>query len=139
MCSKPVNIDLRKEARNREKVARVAWWSTLLCAIHCLATPLLLFAVPAFGAELVHDTWFEPILLTLGVSFSGYLLIGDFRKHKNILPLLMATTGFFFLIVGHHYFHSIEMLSLVIGSVLVPGALYLNFRVNRKLGTCPVK
>ncbi|MDX1904476.1 MAG: MerC domain-containing protein [Thermonemataceae bacterium] len=73
-------------------VERVGLSLSVVCAIHCLTTPVLLAFMPAFG-----NFFSEKVeLMIVIVSFLAAVLVQgkDFRYHKNPFPLGILSISF---------------------------------------------
>lgn len=101
--------------------------SSSLCAVHCMAVPLL----SSFGLSTVghHNHVFDFVLLALGIIFAGFSLLKDYFKHRSLLPLGVGTIGFVVLFVG--ITQHISMVS-VLGGVLIAYSHILNYRHKSK-------
>ncbi len=67
---------------------------SILCAIHCLSLPIILFFAPYFASSFVYNENFEWGLVLISFILAAFLLIKDFRKHKNIGPILLMSLAF---------------------------------------------
>lgn len=113
-------------------------WSSLgsgaavLCAVHCLALPVL-----AGAASFTHDSPLENPWLENGMlgftALVGYGTLGtSFRRHGNFVPLALLTLGLGLLLGAHHLFSgSASSIATVLGALCAVAAQ----RVN---GGCPV-
>lgn len=78
---------------------RIGVGASVACAIHCMAAPLLLIALPAAGSVWAHPLvhWLLAVLvlpLALWVIYCGY------RKHHKRLTLVAAGLGSLLIIAG---------------------------------------
>lgn len=71
----------------KTNIEKIGFWLTLVCAVHCMATPILITFLPYFGSkfEILHR--YENVFLTLSFVLAIYLLGRDYRSHKNIVPM----------------------------------------------------
>ncbi len=63
-----------------------------LCAVHCLATPILLAFLPALG-EQFQSPWVHGVLLVFVVSIFLVTILRHYRMHKSVLPLVLGIAG----------------------------------------------
>ena len=108
---------------------------SVVCMVHCLATPLVLMLAPALAGFL--GGW-HPVLLAAVVAIAAWAFIPGYRFHRNKPVLLLALGGVALLASGVTFFHHsfvAETALTVSGAALM---LWAHWR-NRKLAqTCPV-
>lgn len=106
--------------------------TSLACAIHCAILPLIVTSLPLFGINIVHNLWFEWSMITIAFLVGTYSLVhGYLRHHRSMLPLLVFTTGFIFL-VTKQFFHGYENWLLFPAVLLIVSAHYMNYRYCHK-------
>ena len=77
------------------------FFTSMLCAIHCSAVPVLISLGLLGSGTWLHNHMIDWVVIGFGIIIASYSLLGDFvRKHRNLLPLGMALTGFLFLLIG---------------------------------------
>lgn len=116
---------------------RVAISASSVCAIHCLALPIILSVFPAvggvfFGEEAFH-VWLIWAVVPLSVSS---LLLGCIR-HESTMVIYCGLAGVSILIVsallGHEILGEVsERVSTVAGSVIIAFAHMKNFSLCRQ-------
>ncbi len=108
---------------------------SLLCAIHCAVTPLLLAALPALGLSLWFDGSLEWVLVVF-VTLLGLFSLGwSYRRHRALRALGVLVTGLAALWAGLLYppLHAAVVPHAVVmtfGGTLVGMAHLLNLRLN---------
>ena len=92
---------MRRRLRSASKTEwdRFGYWASFACAIHCLAAPIVVLALPAFA-----QVWSHPashalmavavVPLALAVVLSGY------RKHRQRWILGAASLGIICVVTG---------------------------------------
>ena len=60
---------------------------SLLCAIHCLALPFILFAAPYLASSFAFSLTAEWILVVLSFGLALLLLVQDYLQHRKPMPL----------------------------------------------------
>jgi hypothetical protein len=70
---------------------------SFLCAIHCLALPILL---PLAGA-LVHSVWLEVLLTVAAIAVGGFALRHGFVRHGFRLPSILFACGMAAIVFGN--------------------------------------
>lgn len=102
--------------------------TSLACAIHCAVLPILLTALPVFGINIIHNSFFEWGMIALAFVVGVYSLIhGYLKHHHSSIPLMIFFTGFIFLILKQ-IFHQQEFLFLTPAVCLIITAHLFNFR-----------
>ena len=82
----------------QERFDRFAILLSGLCAIHCIALPIIASIIPLLTATVhhgneVHEFWFHQFILFFIVPVSLIALITGFRSHKKVMPLVIASIG----------------------------------------------
>jgi hypothetical protein len=126
---------LKKLKRHSHLLYKTGMFLSFLCLIHCLATPILLTALPFIAKDFIsHTTEIYLILGSIGIGI--YLLSRDYQVHKNKTPLLLlvlASSSHFLglMIVAEH----LELPFIILGSLLLSGSYILNWRLHSKICT----
>jgi len=101
-----------------------------LCAVHCLALPVLA-GTSAFG----HAALLEHPVVEIGMlgltGVIGYSTLGlAFRHHRNFLPLALITLGLAGLVLAHEVFSGhLATASTLGGAATVMAAQWINRRL----------
>lgn len=111
-----------------------------LCAVHCLALPLLLIAFPVLGGTVLTDEMFHALLLWV-ILPTSLLAIGLGRiRHPDAWVIGLIGAGLLILAVGAVWAHEHAApwvdtaMSLTGGTILAVGHLR-NFRLCRRSST----
>ena len=92
---------------------------SLLCALHCALTPLLLAALPSLGLSLWFDGSLEAALVSF-VTLLGLLSLGwSYRRHRALRALGLLVPGLAALWAG--------LLYAPLHESLVPHAVVMTF------------
>jgi hypothetical protein len=129
MASAPFPFAKRPSLRRRLDVVGIAL--AALCAVHCLATLLIVSALGLGShfllAESIHRTG-----LALAVIVAGAAIGWGFVRHRRTAPLVVAGVGIAFmaaaLLVGHG---TGELLLTLVGVLLVSAGHIANLRAAR--------
>ncbi|MBK8701817.1 MAG: MerC domain-containing protein [Saprospiraceae bacterium] len=106
--------------------------ASAICAIHCMAMPLILTLGVANSSHLFHDHTFDLLIIGAGIVIAYFSLWGDYRKHRSTQPLWMVAAGFIILACGVTLGHDgIHILLSVLGSSMVASAHYVNWKKSR--------
>jgi len=101
---------------------------SLLCAVHCMAMPILLTAGSFATVSVLSNPWLELGLLPVGFAIAGFVLYKDYRHHNRKMPLHLFVFGFIAGVVGLiFHFH----LFIGAAAVLVMAAQFTNFRLHK--------
>ncbi len=67
---------------------------SFLCAIHCLAMPIVVFFAPYVLGSLAFSAWAEWLLVLSSFSLAAFILILDYQKHHRPKPLYFLALAF---------------------------------------------
>lgn len=133
--------------------------ASVACAIHCLALPFLISALPLLGLEVLANHWIEYSVIILSLLLAVVALSHGFtRHHQRFLPILLVILGFSIILIGliwghdHAYglietagpflighlqekHNSIEHFITPIGALIVALAHYVNWYFIKKSKT----
>jgi cytochrome c biogenesis factor len=74
--------------------------TSLACAIHCALLPLFFTSLPIFGVNIIENYFFEIIMVAVAFVIGIYSLYHGWKKHHHsIVPMLVFTVGFIFLVL----------------------------------------
>jgi hypothetical protein len=119
-------------------------WDTLgvsgsvICAVHCLVTPLLLAGLPVLAPQRLHDPAVEACLLASCAVFGLLSLPRSYRReHRRVCPLALFTAGIALFVWGHwgapeRFAHAITSL----GAVAVAASHWANARLCLRCRSC---
>ena len=126
-----------------------------ICAIHCIALPLVASLIPFLAVTIqhghqLHEFWFHQFILVFILPVSVIALAMGYRFHRQILPLIVAGIGLSILVgvavfaeylISHHVIpHSGETIVTVSGGIIHAVGHVLNVLATRKLNRqCPAK
>jgi len=107
--------------------------ASLACAIHCALLPLFFTSLPIFGVNVIENVAFELIMVILAFIVGAYSLYHGFKKHHHtLLPIIVFSVGFVFLILKL-FFHQYEnwlLIPAVFGIVFAHIINYKSCRVH---------
>ena len=105
--------------------------TSLLCAIHCAALPLLMASLPILGINVIHNPGFEYGMIGLASVIGIAALQHGFRHHhRRLLPILLFSCGMT-LLIAKQIWHDYELAILPFAVLPILGAHWLNFRWSR--------
>jgi Na+-translocating ferredoxin:NAD+ oxidoreductase RnfD subunit len=108
----------------------------VLCAIHCLALPVLIASMPLIGLQ--H--WFhgidEQLLTSAMLVICVPVLVPGFLKHRKKRVPAMMVAAFFLIFLAHYLEHSIDQtrhtVVALFGSALLLKANLDNYRFTHR-------
>ena len=77
---------------------RIAISLSSLCALHCVALPIVATIMPLLSStiehgSILHEFWFHRFILIFILPISIFALISGYRCHKQALLILIAGIG----------------------------------------------
>lgn len=108
-------------------------FTSIACAIHCGVLPFVLPALPLFGINIIHNVFFEWMMIAVAFFVGIYSLYHGYKKHyHSYLPFGLFFFGFVFL-VAKQFFIDLEYLFLALAVILIISAHFLNYRYCKKI------
>lgn len=120
-----------------KKVDHTGIWISSLCALHCIALPLLLPVLPLLASSIFAQDWFERLILSasLVIGFAA-LFIGFYRHHRELYPLYSLTLGGVIYWHKDMFGHEYEPLTIGFGAALIIIAHWLNLKLCHHCHDC---
>ena len=116
---------------------KIGIWVSGLCALHCLALPLLLPILPFVASSFIAENWFERTILSLSLLIGlTALLVGFFRYHRQLYPLYALIAGGIIYWNKDIFGHDFEPITIAIGATLIITAHVMNLRLCRACKAC---
>ncbi|AWO01308.1 hypothetical protein DLD77_06200 [Chitinophaga alhagiae] len=112
--------------------------ASLVCAVHCVALPLLITALPLLGLEVLENENLEYALLALSfVVGCTALWRGYLKHHRRVAPLVLFAAGFAGLLAGHFLMpENWEPFVIAAGAGLIVWAHLRNIKACRHCVVC---
>ena len=126
-----------------------------ICAIHCIALPVIASLIPMFAITIqhgyaLHEFWFHQFILIFILPVSVIALIAGYRVHHQILPVIISGVGLAVLVgvalfagylISHQLIpHDGETTVTVFGGLIHAIGHLLNLMASRKYHkACPIK
>lgn len=103
--------------------------TSIACAIHCALLPIVMSSLPVFGINIIHNSFFEWGMIVLAFVVGSYSLFhGYVKHHRSLIPVLIFSTGFIFLVLKQLY-QPLEYWFLTIAVTLIIIAHLYNYRL----------
>ncbi len=96
ILTKTYNLQPTKAESKADSIGIVA---SILCAIHCALTPVLLILMPTFGKAWAHPATHWGMALIV-IPIAVFMLIKGHRKHKKKWILYLGALGIMLIIIG---------------------------------------
>lgn len=114
----------------------IGFTTSLLCALHCAVLPLLISILPLAGFQFIKNPWLEFSIIFLSFILASVALLRGFNTHKNKSPLVIVSSGFALILLGHLFESSwIGIFMLTLGAMAIGLAHYLNWKCLRNSST----
>ncbi len=102
--------------------------TSIICAIHCAILPLILSSFPLFGINIIHNVFFEWLMIAIAIMVGIYSLSHGYKKHHHqMLPIIVFSVGAFFLLIKQ--FTQTEYTFLFIAVICIISAHMINYRL----------
>lgn len=112
---------------------------SLLCAIHCLTLPVVLFAAPYLASSFAFSVTMEWFLVVVSFGMALLLLWKDYLKHRKPMPLYFLGLGVFIKLVDTLVgMGSIEWIFGLSLGVFITLAYWFNYK-HKTACTCKIK
>ena len=100
---------------------------SMLCAIHCIALPLLITLLPLLGLEFLLGASLERIFILCSIIFATGNLCWGFRLHRRLRGLFALTTGIALIFAGRSLMdNAYEVTFTVVGASFLAAAHLMN-------------
>lgn len=114
---------------------------SLLCALHCLALPVVIALAPAVASLAIADESFHLWMVLVVVPVSAYALLLGCRRHGHLSIAVLGVVGLLVLvaavIAGHDLLGEAgERAMTLSGASLIALSHLLNFRSCRRAASC---
>ena len=118
---------------------KVGVFLSLLCAIHCLTLPLILFAAPYLASSIAFSPLAEWVLVIGSFGMALLLLWQDFRKHRIPMPLYFLGLAVLIKLVDTLVgMKSIEWIFGLSLGIFITLAYWFNYK-HKTACTCKIK
>ena len=124
-------ITTMNHSHDNNKIEKLGFYLSIACAIHCIATPVLITVLPFLGSSFVNHSW-EIWFIGGSLILAGTLLYTDFRKHQNSLPLVLLGASLCTKLMEILWLgDSFEFITGSIGALFIAVAYYFNWKYKK--------
>ncbi|WP_026376932.1 MerC domain-containing protein [Aestuariibacter salexigens] len=118
-------------------IDRIGIWTSGLCAVHCLALPVLLPIMPIIGASVFAQDWFERTILSLSMLIGFWaLFVGFFKYHRQLYPVYSLALGGLVYWNKDIFGEAYEPFTIAAGAFLIIAAHVMNIRLCQSCHGC---
>lgn len=111
------SVEMLRGFRASWNADRFGVFASVLCAIHCAATPFLLLILPTFGKVWSHPAshWLMALIV---VPIALAMISKGYQRHRRKWIIAIGVFGILFVLVGAvtPYFEQASAVSLPVGS-----------------------
>lgn len=112
---------------------KLGFWLTLICGIHCIATPILITFLPMLGSKFEAFHKYETVLIYLSLILAFYLLWKDYKIHNNFKPVgLIIAASFATVLQKIISINNLELFFSISISAFIITAYWLNWKHKTK-------
>lgn len=111
--------------------------TSILCAIHCAVLPLAVATLPVLGVNIIHNAFFEYVMIGLAFAIGTRALWHGFSHHHRRLTPWFLFLGGIILLIAKQVWHSYEFRILPFAVLLIVTAHILNFLWTKSCGVAP--
>jgi hypothetical protein len=120
--------------RKAFKLDNIGMTASTLCAIHCAAVPVFFTSLPLLGLEFLANPWLDWGMILFALVIGIWSIGGEYKNHRNMLPLVLLVLGFALIIGGHLFLHNwIEAIVAPLGGLTIAAAHFINYKLA---GSC---
>lgn len=106
------------------------------CAIHCLATPLLLVMLPSLASLNLDTEAFHVWMLAVVIPISILGFTMGCKKHKRYRVISFGIVGVCFLVSALMFGEDWEKVLTLIGAAIISFGHFLNYKLCRQVDRC---
>lgn len=113
--------------------------ASMLCAVHCMAVPLVVTFGALSGLAWLTNPWVEITLIAASIWIASWSLTRSyFKYHRRFTAISIVAGGFALLIVSRFVAHEWEPIMAVLGGVTIATAHWINWRLCRQCNNCSI-
>ncbi|GGW79133.1 MerC domain-containing protein [Alteromonas halophila] len=118
---------------NPTKLDTLGIWISSLCALHCLALPVVVPLLPLIGSTFFAQLWFERTILSISLVIGAVALIsGALKYHSRYYPLALLAVGGLIYWFKDIFGESGEPFTIATGAMLIVAGHWVNMRLCRQ-------
>lgn len=115
----------------------VGFYASFICAVHCVAVPILLTSISAAKLGVLANPLFEIMMIVLSVIIGFSSLLPSYKNHRKIMPIIILAIGFIGIFAGHFIVsENYESIVTPIGAFTVAFSHLVNWKINKETHSC---
>lgn len=119
-------------------IEKVGVLLSIICAVHCFTLPIFLFFAPYLASSFAFNSNLEWFLVISSFLLAAIILVLDFRKHRQPLPLYFLVVGIMIKLVDMFLENqSYAWLFGILFGVVISTAYWVNYK-HKKSCTCKI-
>ena len=119
-------------------IEKVGILLSIACAVHCLTLPIFLFFAPFLASSFAFSSNLEWILVISSFVLAAFILMLDYRKHRQPLPLYFLGVGIIIKVLDMVLANqSYAWLFGIMLGVVISIAYWVNYK-HKKTCTCKI-
>jgi hypothetical protein len=119
-------------------IEKVGVLLSIACAVHCLTLPIFLFFAPYLASSFAFSSNLEWILVISSFLLAAIILVLDYRKHRQPLPLYFLGVGIVIKLLDMFLVNqSYAWLFGILLGVVISIAYWVNY-THKKSCTCKI-
>ena len=119
-------------------IEKVGILLSIACAVHCLTLPIFLFFAPFLASSFAFSSNLEWILVISSFLLAAFILVLDYRKHRQPLPLYFLGVGIMIKLMDTFLANqSYAWLFCIMLGVVISIAYWVNYK-HKKTCTCKI-
>lgn len=116
---------------------KVGFYLSVACAIHCVATPLLVTLLPFLGSSFIGNHSWEIWFIGGSLVLAGVILFNDYLKHKNLIPMALLIGSLSVKALEIWWLgDKFEFITGSLGAIFIATAYYLNWKYKERVCGC---
>jgi hypothetical protein len=121
-----------------QTIDRIGFMASAMCAVHCLAMPVVMVLLPYAGMIYLEDENFEKGFIILSCFLGLTSICFGINKHKRVWPLLPLSLGIIFLMVGldHHHHDNVGAIRNFFGGLCIAVSHLINWKLCNVCSNC---
>jgi hypothetical protein len=127
------------DANKSELLDRIGVTASMVCAVHCILSPLPLALIPAAGLGVLADESAEWTLIAISISVGAISLLPSFLMHRRSMALSFFAAGALIIFAARSVLSEGSMgetCVAVIGALCIAASHLINRRLCRSCPSC---
>ncbi|MFN7116212.1 MAG: MerC domain-containing protein [Saprospiraceae bacterium] len=111
--------------------------ASMLCALHCMAIPLVMTIGALSGLAWLENPWIEATFIGLSFVIATWSLTRSYLLHHHHLTAIrIVALGFALILVSRFVEHHWEPIFAAVGGITIAGAHWKNWQLQKKCTRC---